>query len=271
MKVYLNERSICGQAADPDNAMVILSQLAKLVVKSQPIASEGKSYRTRCFEAREITPGISVREILTSSVIAQTLKFKTERNAVLQILMRRPFTEDRHIAATDSISSANGECLKSSCIDDAAGSLSGSMLLSASGSPCSNDDIIHYTSSIYGKGASLNLCSEESLENRTWRFEHNAKHRSTPRKSDGEDISEMDLTQEQAQRTLSNGIMVKSRVYGYCDGSWYQFHCHTNNIYHGFKINLETNNTAHNTAHEKLTAIGLGFNCGQVFIFETES
>src|SRR3990167_316315 len=268
MKVYLNERSICAQAADPDNAMIILSRLAKLVVKSQSIASEGKSYRTRCFETREITPGISIREILTSSVLAQTLKFKTERNAVLQILMRRPFTENRHNAATDSISSADGECLKSSCLDDAAGSLSGSMLLSATGCPYNKNDLIHYSSSIYGGGVSLNLYSEEALEDRTWKFEHNKKHRSTSRKSDGEDISEMDLTPEQAQRTLSNGVMIKSRVYGYCDGSWYQFHCHASNTYHGFKINLETNDTAHNAAQEKLTSIGLGFNCGQIFIFD---
>ncbi|MDD2109462.1 hypothetical protein [Pseudomonas asiatica] len=268
MKVFLNERSINAQAKSPDEAMNILSTLTKLVIKSRPIAYEGKSYRTRAFGLKEIIEGVSVQELLTDSVKYPQLHLRNERGLILQALMLRPFTEDRHNSASEHILSQDGLCLKGSCLDDASESITGSLLLSAQGEPEHQYDRLRFTSSIYGEKHSFNVTEEESLAKLTWIFEHNPKHKSTPTKSDGEDIAEMDLTPQQAQKTLSNGVMVKSRVYGHHDGSWYQFHCHSGNKFHGFKIKLASNNPAHNTAKGMFDSLKYKADCGQIFVID---
>ncbi|TWD34357.1 hypothetical protein FBY13_114156 [Pantoea sp. SJZ147] len=65
-------------------------------------------------------------------------------------------------------------------------------------------------------------------------FEHNLKHRVKEYRAAGELVRVMDLSPADAQLALSNGIKVNANIYSYFNSSWYQFHCHQGNIYHGF-------------------------------------
>lgn len=264
MKVYINERSIDRQASSFADAMDILSTLAKTVAKSKDIAYEKKAFRTKCFADREIMKNFSVRELLTQSVASKSPRDEIARKVILEILLRRPFTENRHVGMSDSIVNESNQCLKESCIDDAAESRSGSMLISATKNPLHTYATIDFVSSIYGRKTSINIWNEEMLEEVTWRFEHNPKHNPQPRREAGVDISEMDLTALQAQHVLSNGVKINTRVYGCLDGSWYQFHRHHDNKFHGFKVSLKENNADHMKALEVISSLDY-LPCGQLF------
>ncbi|MNJ73518.1 hypothetical protein D3C77_703200 [compost metagenome] len=75
----------------------------------------------------------------------------------------------------------------------------------------------------------------------------------------------MDLSDAEAQAALTNGVKVNSRVYGHCKGSWYQFHCHHDNMYHGFKIEIQENNVDHMRALSIATTLNFQETCGQIF------
>ncbi|WP_164704796.1 hypothetical protein, partial [Pseudomonas viridiflava] len=139
------------------------------------------------------------------------------------------------------------------------------LILSAAGSQRYATDSIAYSSSLFGDITSINVQLEDMLDSMIWVFEANPKHGVKPRIASGTQISAMDLTSEQAQTTLSNGIEIQSRVYGYTNNSWYQFHCHHGNMYHGFKINVAKNNPEHTSALGKMTELEFKSDCGQVF------
>lgn len=266
MKVYINERSIDRQACNHKEAMCILSALAKIVLKSRTIAYEGKAFRTKCFSQREIIDGVSVKSVLVEAVAKQSLSDEVARKLTLQTLMSRPYTENRHLHQDDAITDAVGNCLKNSCFDDASESKSGSLIISATKDPYDTAHSLSYTSSLFGMGSSYNVSTDDMLEAITWVFEHNPKHGNTPRKIAGVTISEMDLTNEQAQLTLSNGIKVNDKIYGHFNDNWYQFHCHHANKYHGFKITMVERYREHMTALNKLTSLDYKTDCGQVFV-----
>jgi len=266
MKVYINETSVDRQAQDHQDAMSILSELAKVVSKSRAIAYEGKAFRTRGFSEREIIRGVTVKAVLVEAVAKQSLKEEIARKLTLQTLMARPFTEDYHLDTEDFIHDEDTGCLKNSCFDDASGSLSGSLMISAKNNSRCSCNFFYYKSSIFGLCFSHNVNSEEMLDAITWMYEHNTKHGKISRLSAGVEISEMDLTHEHAQIALSNGIKVNSRIYGYFNGHWYQFHCHHANKYHGFKIVIKESNPEHMAALKKLTSLGFKGDCGQVFL-----
>ncbi|MEE4100489.1 hypothetical protein [Pseudomonas viridiflava] len=266
MKVYINERSIDRQAKDHQEAMSILTTLAKVVSKSKSIALENKSFRTKCFLDREIINGVTVKSVLVKAVARQSASEELARKFTLMTLMSRPHTEDRHLGVDDTIHDETGACLKSSCFDDSAESISGSLMISAENNHAYIDERISYRSSIYGLITSHNIYNEEMLDNLTWLFEHNPKHGSKPRQVAGVIISEMNLPHEKAQKTLTNGLKINSKIYGFVDGSWYQYHCHHTNKYHGFKVTLSENDPDHCLVLKKMTALGFKNDCGQVFL-----
>src|SRR3989344_2967766 len=222
MKVYINERSVDRQAESHQEAMYILSSFAQMISKSRSIAYEGKAFRTRCFSQREIIKGVTVKDVLVSSVIKQSLSDEVARKLTLQTLMARPFAESFHLNENDFIRDESGACLKNSCFDDASESMSGSLMISAVKAANQSCELFNYTSSIFGGGFSLNVRSEKMLDDLTWIYESNPKHGLRPRQTEGVKISEMDLTHQQAQVVLNNAVKVNSKVFGYFDGCWYQ-------------------------------------------------
>lgn len=83
-----------------------------------------------------------------------------------------------------------------------------------------------------------NFYSNRQLEQYIWEYEHNHKHGLKPKKRNGENISEMDLSNEEAQSVLSKSIYFKGRFYGFCERNqkWYEFKNHLANKYHGYAL-----------------------------------
>lgn len=248
MKVFINELSIVGQATNQDDAMDILSNLAALAARAKDISHGGKAYRTRSLGHKVITGNLSVKEVLVASSARGRAVDELQRKLAIEVFLKQPYAENCHPEPQDTINDAIGACLKESCFDGAASSVGSPLTISARNCQSYQFSSTTVLSSIWGAKTVLNVTDENSLASILWVFEHNPKHKVNEYRAAGELVSVMDLSNADAQLALSNGIKVNARVYSYFNGSWYQFHCHQGNIYHGFKIELEKNKPDHMTA-----------------------
>jgi hypothetical protein len=263
MKVYINDCSIEGQADTEVEAVDILWVLAKTVTESKNISYENKAFRTREMGFKEIVVGVSVKEVLVRASRSKRQSDKVK--FVLEVLLKYPFSESLHVQDGDAVRTAEGNCLKNTCFDSASGSVSGALVVSAEKSGAFAAETVSLESSIFGPRVVLNAWSEDRVKQLSWVFDHNAKHRSDERVERGVIVSAMDLSGADAQKVLTNGIMVNERVYGQHCGKWYQFHRHEAGLYHGFKIDkLAENNPRHMKALKVFNSLD-SKECGQVF------
>ncbi|WP_339498084.1 hypothetical protein [Pseudomonas silesiensis] len=265
MKVYINELSLVGQAADNDEAMGILFNLASAVAKTRGISFEQKAYRSRTLGDKLVTGEATVRDVLFSSSNKALIKDERQRKFILEVLLKKPYSESNHVDQKDSITNASGSCLKDTCFDGAASSVGSPLTVSAQNCHSYQLASTQIYSSIWGEKRVLNVTDESGLSEIVWIFEHNPKHRTAAYSASGESVSAMDLCESDAQSALSNGIMVDSRVYSYFNGEWYQFHCHQGNKFHGFKIDLEKNNVEHMKALNISESL-MNLPYGQIFL-----
>lgn len=248
MKVFINELSIVGQATNQDDAMQILSDLAVLAARARDISFGKKAYRTRTLGQKVITGNLSVKEVLVASSEKGRAIDERQRKLAIEVFLKQPYAENFHAEPHDTINDDTGACLKNSCFDDAASSVGSPLTISARNCQPYQFSSTTIFSSLCGAKTVLNVVDERSLASIIWVFEHNSKHRVKEYRAAGELVSVMDLSPADAQLALSNGIKVNSRVYSYFNSSWYQFHCHQGNVYHGFKVELEKNKPDHMTA-----------------------
>lgn len=262
MKVYINDQSIERQAESDDEALEILRALAQAVAESSRIAQGGKTYRTRELPGRALLGDISVFEVVNRISRARVNSDATR--FLLETILRRPVDKLFHNEEGCSITAENGECLKGSFFDSAAQSPSGALTISAIKSRASVRELFTVNSSLYGFKKIRNLSSAAEIEKLAWMFDHNIKHRAEQRVENGVVISAMDLSPADAQRVLSNGVMVGNRVFGCMNEAWYQFHRHEQGLYHGFRVELQENNPIHMKARRAFELLGneLG---GQVY------
>lgn len=245
MKVFINDLSITGQASNEVEAMDVLSCLAMVAARTKSIGFGNKAYRTRSLGNKVITGNMTVREVLVASSARARTTDELQRKLAIEVFLKQPYVDNCHLEVHDTINDSVGNCLKDSCFDGAAASVGAPLTVSARNCPSYNLPAISVFSSIWGHKNVINVTDEISLSNVSWVFEHNAKHRLKEYRARGELVSVMDLSLADAQVALSNGIKVNARIYSYFNESWYQFHCHQGNIYHGFKVQLEENKPDH--------------------------
>lgn len=245
MKVFINDLSITGQATDEVEAMDILSQLAAVAARTRKISFGNKAYRTRSLGNKVITGNMTVKEVLVASSHRARTTDELQRKLAIEVFLKQPYVNNCHSEAYDTINDSLGNCLKNSCFDGALESIGAPLTISASSCPLYNSSTISIVSSIWGQKDVINVTDEISLSKLSWVFEHNPKHRVREYRAAGELVSVMDLSLADAQFALSNGIKINSRIYSYFNNSWYQFHCHQRNIFHGFKVELEENKPDH--------------------------
>lgn len=265
MKVFINDLSIVEQASDETEAMHILFNLASVVARTRYISFEQKAYRTRTLGDKLITKSATVKDVLVASSKRAWATDERQRKLAIEVFLKKPHAENYHTESYHSITDTAGNCLKDSCFDSAASSIGSPLTVSAINCCAYGLPSIEIHSSISGPKTVLNVIDEASLASILWVFEHNPKHKMKEYRAAGELVSVMDLSAVDAQLALNNGIKVNSKVYSCFNGSWYQFHCHKENKYHGFKIELEENKTEHMAALVAYSSFE-GTSYGQVFL-----
>jgi hypothetical protein len=262
MRVYINDDSIEGQAETEIEAISLLQELAKAIASSSSLAQAGKAYRTRNFAHKAIMPNVTVH-----SLIGRHLHNKQHADItqfILSTVLTLPVDKLYHESGEHTVTRADGQCLKGTCFDSAVQASCGALVISALKSQSSQAERFFVSSSIYGNKYIKNACEAGKIEAQAWIFEHNPKHKKAPTNAKGGVASVMDLPAAQAQEVLSNGIMVGNRVYGYLNDAWYQFHCHKEGLYHGFRIELKASNSDHMKALKAAETLGYQ-RCGQVY------
>lgn len=262
MKVYINDDSIEEQAETEIEALSLLQDLAKAIASSSSLAQAGKAYRTRAFSHKAIMPNVTVHNLIGRHL--HNKQYADITQFILSTVLTLPVDKLYHDSADHTVTSANGQCLKGTCFDSAVQASCGALVVSALKSHSSQYEHFVVSSSIYGDRYIKNGCEAEKIKAQAWIFEHNGKHKKAPGNAKGGVASAMDLAAAEAQEVLSNGIMVGNRVYGYLNDVWYQFHCHKEGLYHGFRIELKASNIDHMKALKVAEELGYK-RCGQVY------
>lgn len=265
MRLYLNELSFEGQAKDDINALNLLLEVARIIDNCKEITHGSKGYIQRDkIKAAKILGEMSVWEFFLK--IQQERKHDHLRLVLIlnTFLKGQEYNPNKH-SDEHTILSMNQESLKGSCLDAASISKCGAVIISLPNTRFLGKEI-EVNSSISGKRKLLNIMSVAESNQLRWIYEPNPKHGLKSIDIGEHIISEMDLSIEEAQFVLKNGVFINERVYSYHldNKSWYCFPLHHNWLYHGYKIKLEQNKPAHSMAQKILLRVKFSMR-GQIF------
>lgn len=240
MKIFLNELSIPKKISDVNELYEILNRLIVIAGLSRKICNNQQIQRHRDLKNTEVLPGKTLLEFVMELGQHKDPSKRKIKAVFLEIFAKAPFLTGYH-SDEQSITDLKSQCLKGSCFDDASATRTGAAVISAEHSGTPSTPHIEVISSVYGKRKVLNIFSRDQLEKLIWKYESNAKHE-IPKDFlvSGETHSAMHLTDEEAQKILSNGVMIGKSIFNKVGDQWYKFHCHENNIFHGFPINVKT-------------------------------
>lgn len=240
MKVFLNERSIPEKARNAEEIYSVLSELIVLAAESKKISNNQQIQRHRELKNREVLPGKTLIEFINELGNHSDPQKRKVKALLLELFAKAPFlvgfhNEEQHINDTQ------GNCLKGSCFDDASACRTGAAVISAPVTDEFKPPYLSIESSIFGQRQILNITTRDQLQKTLWVYEINDKHE-IPKDIvvEGETYSAMQLSKEEAQQVLSNGIKIGKCIFNKLGSQWYKFHCHDRNIYHGFPVNIRT-------------------------------
>lgn len=249
MKLYLNDCSICKQANDKTEAISLLQEFAKSFVKAKEISCEGRGYIHPDLIKKVIYDNYTVLELLTSQLNESDPRERSFRDFFNRVFFNKPklSSQNKHILEGDTINDVLGGCLKNTCFDDAVSSECGSLVISMQKSE-HEESFLKVVSSKFGEKSVMNALDFSSVERLQWKYERHTKHGDELRTVGDEAASPMTLSDNDAQMALTNGVLIKRRVYSLFNGKWYAFHNHIDNIFHGFEFTPAENNVDHSLA-----------------------
>ncbi|MFZ6751979.1 hypothetical protein ACO0KY_01290 [Undibacterium sp. Dicai25W] len=249
MKVFLNERSIPEKAIDPQEIYIALNKLIHIAANIKKISNNQQIKRDRDLKNKEVLVGQSLVEYIIALGNHPDPNRKKVKALFLELFAKAPFLSGFH-DDNQTITDLQGQCLKYSCFDDASACRTGAAVISAEVTGQPTDLYISIKSSMFGQRKILNISNIDQLNNMLWVYQSNEKHE-IPKDFivDGEIYSAMQLSNDEAQRVLSNGVMIGKCVFNKVGGQWYKFHCHEKNIYHGFPITVKTPYKDFSSAH----------------------
>jgi hypothetical protein len=234
MRIYINEYSFSRAFGSRDEINNLLKQLVQVSQSAKRLSNNEAPRRHRDLKLKEILPGLTLENYLHEIGKHSSPKVRTLKQLFLETFAKAPFLVFAH-GSDDSVMGEEQICLKGSCFDDAAASDIGAAVISIADEE--NQAFYQIDSSIHGQRKVLNLSTVEQVDENVWVYESNPKHEiSKDLLVDGETYSAMDLSLEDSQKLLSNGIKCGKSVYGKKNGKWYKFHRHMNNRFHGFPV-----------------------------------
>lgn len=240
MKIFLNERSIPERSTNPNDVYAALSSLVHLAAAVRKISNNQQIRRHRYLKDKEVLVGKSLFDYIVGLGKDPDPNIRKLKILFLQLFAKAPFLEFVHKDG-EQVTDVAGNCLKDSCFDDASSCRTGAAVISASVANEVAERYFYTISSVFGPRKILNIYDISELEKMSWVYKSNEKH-DIPKDVivAGEVHSAMQLTDDQAQNLLSNGVMIGRCIFNKINNQWYKFHCHEKNIYHGFPIDVKT-------------------------------
>ncbi|BEN24895.1 MULTISPECIES: hypothetical protein [Serratia] len=242
MKLYINDCSFQGQAKSKDEAVDILMELAKAFHFCKTFACPKKSSINEEMKNKKIWGDKTIIELFHEM---KGVKDSQKKQAILQVFCSRPHYNSKKHTGANTIKSSVGDDLKGTCFDSAAISKCGAIVVSASKSENYSENTIEVVSSISGQRKIINVCEYDDAKNLKWIYEANPKHGKKPKDVGRFIISQMDLSDEDAQAALTNGVYINKKVISKYNDRWYCFPYHSKPYYHGYMIEFKSNEKIH--------------------------
>jgi hypothetical protein len=250
MRAFLNERSIPEKIINPDEVYVVLSKLIQVAAIARKICNNQSIQRSRELKNKEVLIGKTIVEYIVDLGRDPDPNKRKVKSLFLELFAKAPFLTGFHTDDDHTIKDSNGYCLKNSCFDDASACRTGAAVISAEITGAKTDPFIYINSSIFGRRKILNINDVAQLNDMLWIYQSNGKH-DIPKDFlvEGELHSAMQLSDDEAQKVLSNGVMIGKSIFNKVGDQWYKFHRHEKNIYHGFPILVKTPYKDYSAAH----------------------
>jgi len=261
MKVYINDCSLIGQANNIHQAIAIATELAQTFSLSKEFSCSKKGAISPELKNKPIMGNISLIDFL-NTLDRKITEQREARELIIQIFCTKPHYKNKH-DDLNFITDTNGNCLKGTCFDSAAISKCGALIVSAKNPIYSQHDI-EVVSSISGRRKLMNISTTQEAHKIRWVYEPNIKHSKKPKNIGKHTISAMDLDLIDAQKALTNGVYIKSKVISYYKQSWYCFPKHRLSYFHGYKVDFQQNNSFHTSVKNILSKVNYEQR-GQIF------
>lgn len=241
MKAFLNDRSIPEKSIDPEEVYIVLSKLIHVAAIAKKICNNQNIRRNRELKDKEVLVGKTLVEYIMDLGNDPNPNRRKVKSLFLELFAKAPFLNGFHGDDGRTIKDLDGNCLKRSCFDDASACRTGAAVISAEVTGRANDPYIYIDSNVFGRRKILNINNVDQLNDMLWIYQCNEKHE-IPKDFfvEGEVHSAMHLSDDDAQKVLSNGVMIGKNVFNKIGEQWYKFHRHEKNVYHGFPIVVKT-------------------------------
>jgi len=250
MEMFVNECSFTGQCTDFDSEVSIINDLVNLIDKTSSFRNYRLIRRAECLRDVFIADGRTLH-LLISELLVNPKHVDLGKRMLLHFAQRPYIKDEEMLLDFEELVSAEGDCLIATSMHAAIStSVEGVMpvIISAKNTPAYDDEFI----SVLVDGEPrliLNFTSEDMASKYERFYEENEKH-SIPedRVVSGETYTRMDLSAEDAQPALVNGIELSGEksIFSYWNESWYQFPPHEVNRYHGYPLGTPENNNVIN-------------------------
>ncbi len=241
MRTFLNDRSIPEKSMDPEEIYIVLSKLIHVAAIAKKICNNKNIQRNRELKDKEVLIGKTLLEYIVGLGNDPDPSRRKVKSLFLEMFAKAPFLTGFHGDDDNEIKDLEGRCLKRSCFDDASACRTGAAVISAEMTGKENDLYIYIDSNVFGRRKVLNINNVAQLNDMLWIYQRNEKHE-IPKDFfvEGEIHSAMQLSDDDAQKVLSNGVMIGKNVFNKVGEQWYKFHRHEKNVYHGFPIAVKT-------------------------------
>jgi hypothetical protein len=242
MQLCVNERAFEGSCKTKDEAITTLLGLIDNINQTDRIRGGGPIRRTEDLKERMVQSDLSIFDFFLNLQKSTSPRDKDLAKRMLLILVKGPYISD--FSAIDRLSSDDGRCLLKSSLHYAFDRYESCALVSPENSNFSSESI---TLTSYNDSCDIsNFPNIRSINKSTWIYEKSPKH-DLPKDIivDGNVWSAMPLSDAEAQLVLSNSIMTVNKrcTYSCYQGTWYQFYNHQSNLFHGFPIKDNGNNS----------------------------
>lgn len=253
MKVYINDSSFIGQAKNVDDAISLLDELVETIYEIKTFSCKNKGAISKGLKNCCIIKDLSLIEFI-HGLDRKIKKQREAKERYLHVLCTKPHYKSKH-GQGDTILDEQGESLRNTCFDSAAVSKCGAVVVSLNNCPKYSSRTIKVISSVANERNIMNVSYLIDAKNLRWNYEPNPKHRNKPKNIGKHTISEMDLSNDVAQKVLTNGFFINEKVLSFYENNWYCFPSHLANNFHGYKITFHENNKLYAHVNEIMKRI----------------
>lgn len=253
MEIFVNDHSFSAGLPDSPSACAALEEMTKIAALAIELSNGRPIKRTRKLKEARILSDKSLIELIVE--LTKEPKYQKLAALFLDFFAKAPFVESFHQEVGSSVVDSSGLCVKGTSLDEASSLYFGAAVISLTHI---EENFFKINSSKFGVRSILNLSCAKKMSALIWRYEDNPKHRiSKDKMVNGEIHSAMQLDLQSCQRALSNGLLIGSSVYNRVGDQWYKFHCHKDNFFHGFPINVKKSYKDFATASRVFDRLGV--------------